>query len=101
MGGLRSVLKSFGGAAAAPAAQPYAGKKWAALGTSITALNPNGYVGPLASLLGATLVNLAWVSELHADFGGRLVVRLRDDRRTELVVSRDRVRGLKERLGVT
>jgi two-component system LytT family response regulator len=48
----------------------------------------------------ATLVNLAWVSELHADFGGRLLVRLRDDRRTELVVSRDRVRALKERLGV-
>jgi two-component system LytT family response regulator len=49
----------------------------------------------------ATLLNLAWVSELHADFGGRLTVRLRDERRTELVVSRDRVRALKERLGVT
>jgi two-component system LytT family response regulator len=48
-----------------------------------------------------TLLNLAWVSELHADFGGRLTVRLRDDRRTELVVSRDRVRTLKERLGVS
>jgi two-component system LytT family response regulator len=47
-----------------------------------------------------TLVNLAWVSELHADFGGRLLVRLRDERRTELAVSRDRVRALKERLGV-
>jgi two-component system LytT family response regulator len=47
-----------------------------------------------------TLVNLAWVSELHADFGGRLVVRLRDARRQELVVSRDRVRPLKERLGL-
>jgi two-component system LytT family response regulator len=48
----------------------------------------------------ATLVNLAWVGELHADFGGRLVLRLRDARRTELVVSRDRVRPLKERLGL-
>ena len=48
-----------------------------------------------------TLVNLAWIGELHADFGGRLIVRLRDDRRTELPVSRDRVRALKERLGVT
>jgi hypothetical protein len=37
---------------------PYAGKKWAALGTSITLLDPNGYVGPLATMLGATLVNL-------------------------------------------
>jgi len=47
-----------------------------------------------------TLLNLAWVSELHADFGGRLVVRLRGDARRELVVSRDRVRPLKERLGL-
>jgi two-component system LytT family response regulator len=47
-----------------------------------------------------TLVNLAWVSELHADFGGKLVIRLRGDRRHELVVSRDRVRPLKERLGL-
>ena len=46
------------------------------------------------------LVNLAWISELHADFGGRLLARIKDDRRTELVVSRDRVRALKERLGL-
>jgi len=48
----------------------------------------------------STLVNLAWVSELHADFGGKLVLRLRGDKRHELVVSRDRVRPLKERLGL-
>jgi two-component system LytT family response regulator len=48
----------------------------------------------------STLLNLAWVSELHADFGGRLLVRLRGDKRHELVVSRDRVRPLKERLGL-
>jgi two-component system LytT family response regulator len=46
------------------------------------------------------LVNLDWVGELHADFGGRLVIRLRGDTRRELVVSRDRVRPLKERLGL-
>jgi len=46
------------------------------------------------------LVNLAWVSELHADFGGKLLIRLRGERRQELVVSRDRVRPLKERLGL-
>ena len=46
------------------------------------------------------LVNLAWIGELHAYFGGRLLVRLKNDRRTELVVSRDRVRALKERLGL-
>ena len=49
----------------------------------------------------STLLNLAWVSELHADFAGKLVVRLRGDKRHELVVSRDRVRPLKERLGLT
>jgi two-component system LytT family response regulator len=46
------------------------------------------------------LLNVAYVAELHADFGGRLTVRLKDDRRTELVVARDRVRALKERLGL-
>ena len=47
-----------------------------------------------------TLVNLGWLGELHADFGGRLLLRLRNERRTELVVSRDRVRPLKQRLGL-
>jgi two-component system, LytTR family, response regulator len=47
-----------------------------------------------------TLVNLAWITELRADFGGRLLVRLKDERRTELSVSRDRVRPLRERLGL-
>jgi two-component system LytT family response regulator len=47
------------------------------------------------------LLNIAYVAELHADFGGRLTVRLKDARRTELVVARDRVRALKERLGLT
>jgi two-component system LytT family response regulator len=47
------------------------------------------------------LVNVRYVGELHADFGGRLLVRLKDQPRTELVVARDRVRPLKERLGLT
>jgi len=46
------------------------------------------------------LLNVAYVAELHADFGGRLTVRLKDPRRTELVVARDRVRALKEHLGL-
>jgi DNA-binding LytR/AlgR family response regulator len=46
------------------------------------------------------LVNLDWVGELHGDFGGRLLIRLRGDTRRELVVSRDRVRPLKGRLGL-
>ena len=46
------------------------------------------------------LVNVTYVGELHADFGGRLLVRLKNQPRTELVVARDRVRPLKERLGL-
>ena len=46
------------------------------------------------------LVNLAWVADVHAHFGGRLMIRLKDPARTELEVARDRVRALKERLGL-
>jgi two-component system, LytTR family, response regulator len=48
----------------------------------------------------AVLVNVAWVGELRADEDGHLQVCLKDARRTELTVARDRVRALKERLGV-
>ncbi|MGA2183621.1 MAG: LytTR family DNA-binding domain-containing protein [Bryobacteraceae bacterium] len=48
----------------------------------------------------STLVNVAWVQEMDAWFGGGVLVRLRDDKHTELQVARDRVRALKERLGV-
>jgi two-component system LytT family response regulator len=46
------------------------------------------------------LVNLAWVAELRAEPGGHLAVRLKDAARTELTVSRDRARALKDRLGL-
>jgi len=46
------------------------------------------------------LVNLAWVGELRAEPGGHLAVRLKDAERTELAVSRDRARTLKDRLGL-
>ncbi len=48
----------------------------------------------------ATLVNVDCVHELHAWFAGRMVLRLKDEKRTELAVSRDRVRAVKERLGI-
>ncbi|HEY6390333.1 MAG TPA: LytTR family transcriptional regulator DNA-binding domain-containing protein [Bryobacteraceae bacterium] len=48
----------------------------------------------------ATLVNVDCVHELHAWFAGRMVLRLKDEKRTELAVSRDRVRALKQRLGI-
>jgi two-component system LytT family response regulator len=48
----------------------------------------------------STLVNLAWVAEIHAHLGGRLLLRLKGNGRMELEVARDRVRALKERLGL-
>ena len=46
----------------------------------------------------STLLSLSFVDEVTSWFGGGLVVRLRDGRRTELPVARDRVRELKTRL---
>ena len=48
----------------------------------------------------STLLNLAWVGELHSWFGGQLVVRLKGQNTVELTVARDRVRTLKEKLGL-
>jgi two-component system, LytTR family, response regulator len=48
----------------------------------------------------ATLVNVAHVQELYSWFAGGMMVRLKDPKHTELKVSRDRVRALKERLGI-
>ena len=45
-------------------------------------------------------LHLDHLQELHADFGGRMVARLKDAGRTELPVSRERVRELKGRLGL-
>lgn len=46
-----------------------------------------------------TLVNIAWIDEIASLPGGALNVRLRDSRRTELVVARDRAQEFKKRLG--
>ncbi len=48
----------------------------------------------------STILNLDYLRELHAGFGGRMIARLKDAKKTDLDVSRDRVRALKERLGV-
>jgi hypothetical protein len=48
----------------------------------------------------ATLVNVAHVQELHSWFAGGMMVRLKDPKHTELKVSRDRVRALKDHLGI-
>ena len=47
----------------------------------------------------STLVNIAWVREIDAWFGGKLLVRLKDAKATELQVSRDRAAELKQRIG--
>jgi two-component system, LytTR family, response regulator len=48
----------------------------------------------------AALLNLDFVAEVQPWPGGRLLVRLKDDQRTSLEVARDRVRTLKDRLGM-
>ncbi len=47
----------------------------------------------------ATLVNVAYIAEVAPLPGGGLNLRLKDDARTDLTVSRDRARVLKARLG--
>jgi two-component system, LytTR family, response regulator len=46
----------------------------------------------------ALLLNLDWVNEVHSRFGGQVTVHLKDEKRTQLPVARDRVRCLKERM---
>ena len=48
----------------------------------------------------STILNLAWVQEMDSWFSGGVLVRLKDEKATELAVARDRVRGLKDRLGI-
>lgn len=48
----------------------------------------------------ATIVNTAFVQELYPGVDGGMLVRLRDDKASELSVARDRVRELKDRLGI-
>jgi len=47
-----------------------------------------------------TVANLAFVQELFPDVDGGVLVRLKDEHKTELSVARDRVRDLKDRLGI-
>jgi two-component system LytT family response regulator len=48
----------------------------------------------------SAILNLDHLLELRSLFGGRMVARLKDGKRTELAVSRDRVGPLKARLGL-
>ena len=46
----------------------------------------------------ATLLNLDYVEEVTSWFGGGMIVRLKDGKRTELQIARDRLKQVKERL---
>jgi len=59
-------------------------------------LNPRKFV----RVHRATLLNVDYVHEMHSWFAGRMMVRLKDEKHTELTVSRDRVKALKQRLGI-
>jgi len=48
----------------------------------------------------ATIVSIPFVQELFPAVDGGVLVRLKDARKTELSVARDRVRDLKDRLGI-
>jgi two-component system, LytTR family, response regulator len=67
---------------------------------SITELESKLDPGRFIRIHRATILNLDHLRELHTWFGGKMVARLKDAKKTELAVSRDRVRALKDRLGV-
>lgn len=46
------------------------------------------------------ILNIEAIDEVHGWFSGKVLIRLRDDLRTELVVARDRVRVLKQLIGM-
>jgi two-component system LytT family response regulator len=48
----------------------------------------------------STIVNLDFVKELHSWFSERLLLKINDGKDTELTVSRERVKALKEKLGL-
>jgi DNA-binding LytR/AlgR family response regulator len=60
-----------------------------------TLLDPSRFV----RIHRASIVNLSAIQQLDKWVDG-VLVRLKDEKRTELPVARDRVRGLKQRLGI-
>ncbi len=48
----------------------------------------------------AVLVNVDWIQDLNAWFGGKVIVTLKDAQHTQLTVARDRVPDLRIRLGI-
>ena len=48
----------------------------------------------------STVVNLEYVKELYSWFSDRMMIKMNDGKDTELTVARDRVKALKEKLGL-
>lgn len=48
----------------------------------------------------SALVNVDWIHEVSSWFAGKVVITLKDAQHTQLTVARDRVRTLKDRLGI-
>jgi len=48
----------------------------------------------------STVVNLEYVKEVYSWFSDRMMIRINDGKDTELTVARDRVKALKEKLGL-
>ncbi|MGA9587626.1 MAG: LytTR family DNA-binding domain-containing protein [Terracidiphilus sp.] len=48
----------------------------------------------------SALVNVDWIHEVNSWFAGRVALTLKDTHHTQLTVARDRVRTLKDRLGI-
>ena len=48
----------------------------------------------------SALVNVDWIHEVNSWFAGKVVLSLKDSQHTQLTVARDRVRTLKDRLGI-
>jgi two-component system LytT family response regulator len=46
------------------------------------------------------IVNVDWIHEVNAWFAGKVILTLKDSQLTQLTVARDRVRSVKERLGI-
>jgi len=77
-----------------------AGAKSYILDTTIaeleTRLDPQRFVRVHRS----TIVNLDYVQEMYQYFAGKMLVRLKDEKRTELTVARERVKDLRDKLGI-
>ena len=67
---------------------------------TLTELETQLYGRRFARIHRATIVNIGFVQEMFPAVDGGVLVRLRDEKKTELSVARDRVRELKQRLGI-